>query len=88
MTARDEYADDELAALYDLEHDSVDGDLDLYTQFARRGEPPSLELGVGSGRVALHLARQGLPVVGIDSSLRMLARLEAKLDPETRATCG
>jgi SAM-dependent methyltransferase len=55
----------------------------LYEEFARRGESPSLELGVGTGRVALHLARQGFHVVGLDSSMRMLARLEAALDAET-----
>jgi len=76
------YADDELASLYDLVYQDEDADLALYEQFARRGQRPSLELGVGSGRVALHLARCGLPVVGIDSSLRMLARLEARLDPQ------
>jgi SAM-dependent methyltransferase len=77
------YADDELAALYDLVYADYDDDLALYEGFARRGELATLELGVGSGRVALHLARQGLAVVGLDSSLRMLARLEAALDPAT-----
>lgn len=83
MMPTDPYADDELAALYDLAYADYDDDLALYEGFARRGELPSLELGVGTGRVALHLARQGLRVVGLDSSLRMLALLEAQLDPET-----
>ncbi len=81
MTPLEAYADDELATLYDLVYADYDEDLTLYEEFARRGELASLELGVGSGRVALHLARQGLSVVGLDSSLRMLARLEAALDP-------
>jgi SAM-dependent methyltransferase len=76
----DAYADAELAALYDLVYADYDADLSLYEGFARRGELPSLELCVGSGRVALHLARQGMHVVGVDSSLPMLARLEARLD--------
>jgi SAM-dependent methyltransferase len=83
VTPLEAYADDELAALYDLVYADYDDDLALYEGFARRGELASLELGVGSGRVALHLARHGLPVVGLDSSLRMLARLEATLDPST-----
>jgi SAM-dependent methyltransferase len=83
VRALDEYADDELVSLYDLEHADYDADLDVYSEFARRGELPSLELGVGSGRVALHLARMGLHVTGIDTSPRMLARLEAQLDPVT-----
>jgi len=83
MTPADAYADDELAALYDLVYEDYDEDLALYEGFARRGKLRSLELGVGTGRVALHLAQQGFHVVGLDSSMRMLARLEARLDPET-----
>ncbi|MBI5284948.1 MAG: class I SAM-dependent methyltransferase [Chloroflexi bacterium] len=82
MSALDAYADDELAALYDLVYQSYDEDLPLYEEFARRGESPSLELGVGTGRVAVHLARAGFRVVGLDSSRRMLARLEALVDAE------
>ena len=82
MTALDAYSDDEAVALYDLVYASYDDDLSLYEEFARRGESPALELGAGTGRVALHLARQGFRVVALDSSPRMLARLEAALDPE------
>ena len=78
----DIYATDELAALYDAVWGGADDDVQMYEQFARRGSLPALELGVGSGRVALHLARAGLDVVGIDTSLPMLARAEAALDPE------
>ncbi|MBI5287533.1 MAG: class I SAM-dependent methyltransferase [Chloroflexi bacterium] len=80
MTALEVYADDELAELYDLVYEGYDDDLAMYEEFARRGEKPSLEICVGSGRVALHLARRGLRVVGLDASLPMLARLEARLD--------
>lgn len=83
MSPLDEYADEELAALYDLEYAGWTGDLPLYEGFARRGELPSLELMAGTGRVALHLARNGHRVVGIDNSLPMLARLEAQLDRDT-----
>ena len=38
-----------------------------------------LELGCGTGRVLLHLARQGHAVTGVDNAPEMLARLEAKL---------
>ena len=78
----DIYATDELAALYDSVWGGLADDVQMYEQFARRGDLPSLELGAGSGRVALHLARAGLDVVGIDTSLPMLARAEAALDPE------
>jgi SAM-dependent methyltransferase len=39
---------------------------------------PILELGVGTGRLAIPLAERGLEVVGIDSSSAMLERLRAK----------
>ncbi|MGH2579175.1 MAG: class I SAM-dependent DNA methyltransferase, partial [Actinomycetota bacterium] len=38
----------------------------------------ALELGVGTGRVALDLARRGRPVCGIDISPKMLAVLDQK----------
>ena len=38
----------------------------------------ALELGIGTGRVALPLAARGVAVTGIDASARMLARLRAK----------
>jgi SAM-dependent methyltransferase len=82
VTTTDPYGDAANAELYDLAWGDQSGDLQMYEQFARRGELPCLELGVGTGRVALHLARQGLHVVGIDASAPMLARLEASLDHE------
>lgn len=41
---------------------------------------PALELGVGTGRLAVPLAARGVPVVGIDASTAMLAKL-AENDP-------
>jgi SAM-dependent methyltransferase len=83
MSPLDEYSDAEMAALYDLQYAGWTDDLPLYESFAQRGELPSLELMVGTGRVALHLARNGHRVVGIDNSLPMLTRLEAQLDRKT-----
>jgi SAM-dependent methyltransferase len=42
------------------------------------GDGRALELGIGTGRVALPLARRGVPVHGIDLSRAMVARLRAK----------
>jgi SAM-dependent methyltransferase len=53
------------------------------------GEGPVLELGVGTGRLALPLAGRGLEVHGIDSSAAMLARLAHKNTSATvSATLG
>jgi SAM-dependent methyltransferase len=45
---------------------------------AEAGGGPVLELGIGSGRLALPLVAQGLEVHGIDASEAMVARLRAK----------
>ena len=39
---------------------------------------PTLELAVGTGRVALPLARRGVPVTGLEISPEMVAKLRAK----------
>ncbi|MEP6658510.1 MAG: class I SAM-dependent methyltransferase [Acidimicrobiales bacterium] len=45
----------------------------------QNGPPgPVLELGIGTGRVALPLAAAGVDVFGVDASPAMLARLRAK----------
>jgi SAM-dependent methyltransferase len=79
------YGTDDLAALYDFAWGDAGDEAAMYEQFARRGDTPSLELGVGSGRIALQLARAGLDVVGVDASRPMLARLEAALDQRIAA---
>jgi SAM-dependent methyltransferase len=50
--------------------------IDLLAELAGGGA--ALELGVGTGRVALPLAERGVPVHGIDLSEAMVARLRAK----------
>lgn len=50
--------------------------VDLLAELAGGG--PVLELGVGTGRVALPLAERGLEVHGVDASPAMLERLRAK----------
>ncbi len=50
--------------------------IDFLASLAGRG--PALELGIGTGRVALPLAARGVAVEGIDSSRKMVAKLRAK----------
>jgi SAM-dependent methyltransferase len=42
------------------------------------GEGSALELGIGTGRIALPLSQRGVPVHGIDLSPDMVAQLQAK----------
>lgn len=76
------YGDDELAALYDLSFAEYDEDVAMHEAFARRGDTPALELGAGTGRLALRLARAGIDVVALDSAPAMLRRLRASLDEQ------
>lgn len=50
------------------------------------GRGPVLELGVGTGRLAIPLAARGLEVTGVDASAAMLARLAAKPGGDRVAT--
>lgn len=77
-----------LARYYDLENAGFTEDLDFWLELAEEYGDPILELGCGTGRVLLHLARRGHSVTGIDNSPEMLARLESKgvqLNAPTRA---
>lgn len=51
---------------HDLECGGYEADLGLWRELAGESEGPVLELGCGSGRVALALARAGTEVVGVD----------------------
>ena len=62
-----------IAPFYDLDMGALTDDLPLYREYAALAGPAVLEIGVGSGRVAAHLAAQGCRVVGIDASPAMLA---------------
>ncbi|HEU4942657.1 MAG TPA: class I SAM-dependent methyltransferase [Gaiellaceae bacterium] len=71
-----------VAARYDesaadmFEPEVVDPVVDFLAELAGRGA--ALELGIGTGRIALPLARRGVRVHGIDLSEAMVARLRAK----------
>jgi SAM-dependent methyltransferase len=54
----------------------VDPVVDFLADLA--GQGAALELGIGTGRIALPLARRGIRVHGIDLSEAMVARLRAK----------
>jgi SAM-dependent methyltransferase len=58
----------------------VDPVVDFLADLAGHGA--ALELGIGTGRIALPLAQRGVRVHGIDLSDAMVARLRAKPDAE------
>jgi SAM-dependent methyltransferase len=63
---------DAIARLYDPWSRSVTEDVPFYVEEARRAGGPVVELGVGTGRIAVPIAAAGIPVIGVDSSSAML----------------
>ena len=75
--SREHYID---AALYDYEYRRRRADVTFYRELARRrGADRILELGAGTGRVTVPLARDGRQVVAVDRSEAMLARLSDRI---------
>jgi len=78
----DGYFGERVAARYDessaemFDSAVVDPVIDFLVEIAGSGR--ALELGIGTGRIALPLARRGVPVHGIELSKAMVARLRAK----------
>ena len=78
----DGYFDEQVAARYDERYAYltdpavVDPIVTFLAELAR--DRAALELGIGTGRIALPLARRGVRVHGIDLSEAMVARLRAK----------
>jgi SAM-dependent methyltransferase len=78
----EDYFGEDVAARYD------EGSADMFDQMVLgptvdflaelAGEGAALELGIGTGRVALPLSERGVPVHGIDLSEAMVAKLRAK----------
>jgi SAM-dependent methyltransferase len=63
---------DRIARLYDPWSRSVIEDVPFYLEEARRSGGPVVELGVGTGRIALPIASDGIRVIGVDASRGML----------------
>ena len=82
MDALTDHFGESAAATYDedcsemFDDEVVARTVDVLADLARGGR--ALELGIGTGRIALPLAERGVPVVGIDMSSAMVERLHAK----------
>jgi SAM-dependent methyltransferase len=69
---------DPIASLYDRWNTSVVEDIGFYVEEALVSGGPVLELGVGTGRIAVPIAQAGIEVIGVDSSAAMLERCRAR----------
>ncbi len=77
----DEYA--EAAEFYDyVVPYATRGDVEFYVDEALAANGPVLELGCGTGRVLIPIARAGVTIEGLDGSPNMLARCREKLAAE------
>ena len=72
---------DAYAPFYDWENRRTIGrrDVRFWTDLARRADGPVLELGCGTGRLSIPVARVAPRFVGIDRSERMLSRLRTRI---------
>lgn len=72
---------DEYAPYYDWENAQTVGrrDIAFWQRMAARVDGPILELGCGTGRVAIPVAKNGSTVVGIDRSESMLGRARTRV---------
>ena len=73
----DDWADIYDAVYADLTHD-LTHDAPFYVALAQECGGPVLELGCGTGRISLAIARQGIAVTGVDISPRMIAAAQEK----------
>ena len=72
---------DDYAPFYDWENARTLGrrDVPFWRNLALQADGPVLELGCGTGRIAIPLGRAGVSIVGIDRSEPMLARARQRI---------
>lgn len=73
---------DPIADLYDEWSRQVTEDIGFYVEEAQSAGGPVVELGVGTGRIAIPTAAAGVPVIGVDSSARMLELCRRRAEAE------
>lgn len=73
---------------HDIECGSYREDLPLWRMLAREHGDPILEVGAGTGRVALDLARRGHDVTALDCDEDLLAELAARAAAATPTARG
>jgi len=73
------------AVWHQVEYGGYEADLPVLKALADAADGPVLELGCGTGRVALHLARRGWEVWGVDANPALLQALEARASAERQS---
>ena len=78
---------DEIAAFYDPWSRSVTEDVSFYVEEALASGGPVVELAVGTGRIAVPIARAGVDVIGVDASPGMLELARAAAEEAGVTQC-
>lgn len=68
------------AIWHDVECGAYEADLELWEELAEASGGRVLDLGCGTGRVSLHLARRGRSVLGLDHDPGLVEQLNARAD--------
>jgi SAM-dependent methyltransferase len=74
-----------LPILYHAHHQHYQEDIPFWKSLARNHGNPILELGCGTGRVLLPLAKSGHNIFGIDNSPEMVRFLNQQISPELQS---
>jgi SAM-dependent methyltransferase len=72
----------DVVAWHDVECGAYTADLSVWEALAAETSGPIVELGSGTGRVALHLARAGHPVIAVERDAALAAELERSAEAE------
>ena len=88
VSGRVRFMYDLIAPYYDLTHAQLTDDVGFLLWLARQGGGKVLELGCGTGRLLLPLARAGFVITGVDNSEAMLALAHQKLAQEDELVRG
>ena len=73
-----EFPYDDWAGIYDEVYAELTHDIPFYVSQAQSTGGPVLELGAGTGRISIPIASQGIDVVGIDVSPKMIELANSK----------
>lgn len=74
------------ALFYDYYSTGIPGDVEFYAQEAINAGSPVLEIGCGTGRILIPIAKEGISITGLDRAPSMLAILRNKIATLERET--
>lgn len=71
---------DRVAAFYDYEQKKFRQDIPFYLEYSQKSGGEVLEVACGTGRVMIPIAEAGIRITGLDTSSKMLAFAQQKID--------